>query len=142
MISVESSVVIDRPVEDVYGFVSDPTNEPTWHTDVLEIRAAEESPTGVGSIWNVTVQFMGRKEYQVQLTALDPNRRVEITTTSGPLRPTATYLLEPASGGTRFTRCVDIPVDGPLRVLQPLMRTDVRRRNAGFVKKLKRILER
>ena len=142
MISVESSTVIDRSLEDVYGFVSDPTNEPTWHTDILEIRAAEESPSGIGSIWKVTVQFMGRKEYQVQLTALDRNRRVEITTTSGPLLPKATYRLEPANGGTRFTRCVDIPVDGLLRLVQPLMRSDVRRRNARFVKNLKQVLER
>ena len=43
MISVESDAVIDRPVQDVFAFVSDPTNEPKWHTDILEIRPAPDS---------------------------------------------------------------------------------------------------
>lgn len=116
-----SSTVIHRSVEDVYAFVSDQANEPTWHTDVVEIRPVAGSPTRLGSNWLVTVQFMGRKDYEVQVTALDPNRRVEITTKTGWLRPAATYLMERADGSTRFTRHVDIPMDGALRIMRPVI---------------------
>lgn len=147
MIRVESSAVIGQPVEDVWAFVADPRNEPKWHTDILAIEPEVDRSSGpptswtLGSSWLVTVKFMGRRQYLVEISALAPNHRLEITTKSGPMKPTATYLVEPANGGTRFTRHVDLPLDGPLRILEPLIRRDVQKRNATFVENLKRLLD-
>lgn len=93
--------MIDVPVEEVFAFAADQTNEPRWHTDVLEIHP-ELVGTGARSIWPVTVALMGRNEYEVEVTALVPNRHVELTTRTGPLGPTTTYRFEPADGGTLF----------------------------------------
>lgn len=147
MISVENSAVIERPVQDVWAFVSDPRNEPKWHTDILEIKSEADpssEPGGswvLGSTWLVTVQFMGRRQYVVQITGLEPNRRLEITTKTGPMKPIATYLFEPANGGTRFTRHVDLPVQGAFRIMKPLMGRNAQKRNASFVQNLKTLLE-
>ncbi|MPZ60847.1 MAG: hypothetical protein GEU93_06040 [Propionibacteriales bacterium] len=142
-ISVEASTVIARPVEEVFAFASDQANEPTWHTDILEIRPAPGSDVGrgLGSRWIVMVSFMGRNEYEVEVTGFQPNRLVEITTKSGPLRPTTTYRLEPAGGGTRFRRHVDIPLYGMFRLMRPLIAPSAGRRNARFVENLKALLE-
>jgi uncharacterized protein YndB with AHSA1/START domain len=35
---------IDRPVEEVFAFVSDPTNDPQWHETVLEVTPISEGP--------------------------------------------------------------------------------------------------
>ena len=147
MISVEDSAVIDRPIADVWAFVVDPHNEPTWHTDILDIRP-EADPSGqlpnrwhLGSRWLVTVQFMGRKQYVVEITGLEPNRRVEITTQTGSMRPIATYGFEPAGRGTRFTRHVDLPIHGAMRLLAPLVRRNAASGNATFVQNLKGHLE-
>lgn len=147
MITVESSAGISRSVEDVWAFVSDPTNEPKWHTDILDIRSEADPSTGpgdswvLGTKWHVTVQFMGRRNYLVQITGLEPNRRLEITTRTGPMRPIATYLLEPADGGTRFTRHLDLPLRGPFRIMTALIRKNAQKRNAEFVQNLKHLLE-
>lgn len=101
--------MIDVPVEEVFAFAADQTNEPRWHTDVLEIHP-ELVGTGARSIWPVTVALMGRNEYEVEVTALVPNRHVELTTRTGPLGPTTTYRFEPADGGTLFRRHVRIPL--------------------------------
>lgn len=147
-ITAESSAIIGRSVQDVWAFVSDPRNEPKWHTDILEIRSASDpaggSPTSwvLGDTWLVTVQFMGRKEGAVEITGLEANRRFEITTRTGPMKPIATYLFEPADGETRFTRRVEMPLDGPMRILGPVMRREMQKRNARFVQNLKGLLER
>ena len=146
MIHVENSAIIGRPVEDVWAFVSDVRNEPRWHTDIINIRSASEpadAPASwvLGAVWLVTVQFMGRREYEVEITGLEETRLIEMTTRTGPVRPKATYLFEPANEGTRFTRRVDLPLRGLLRVLGPMMRRDVRNRNARFVSNLRRLLE-
>ena len=146
-ISAESSAIINRPVQEVWDFVADPRNEPKWHTDILEIRSAADPASGPGQDWvvgkalTVTVQFMGRKNYQVEVTKKEDNHLLEITTTTGPMKPVATYLFERSNGGTRFTRHVDIPVEGPMRLVRPLMRRNAAKRNAQFVQNLKGLLE-
>ena len=131
----------------MWAFVSDPRNEPKWHTDILEIKSEADPSSGppsswvLGSTWLVTVQFMGRRDYVVEITGLEPNRRLEITTKTGAMKPIATYLFEPANGGTRFTRHVDLPLQGPLRIMKPLMRRNAQKRNANFVQNLKDLLE-
>ena len=42
------SIVVDRPVETVFAYVTDVTNDPAWHTDVLEAQKTSEGPIGVG----------------------------------------------------------------------------------------------
>jgi hypothetical protein len=146
-ITAESSAIIGRSVQDVWAFVSHPMNEPKWHTDILEIRSASDSAGGPPTNWIdgttllVTVQFMGRREYEVEITGLEANRRLQFTTRTGPLKPVSTYLLESADDGTRFTRHVDMPLHGPMRIFGPLMRRDLEKRNARFVQNLKALLE-
>jgi uncharacterized protein YndB with AHSA1/START domain len=146
-ITAESSAVINRPVQEVWDFVSDPSNEPRWHTDILDIRSAADPTMGPGEDWVVgetllvTVQFMGRKNYMVEVTKKEENHLLEITTTTGPIKPVATYLFEPSNGGTRFTRHLDIPVKGSMRLLRPLMRRNAEKRNKQFVQNLKSLLE-
>ena len=146
-ISAESSAIIDRPVAEVWSFVRDPRNETKWHTDILEVTSAADPASGPGEEWVVgktllvTVQFMGRKSYEVEITRMEDNQLLEITTMTGPMKPVATYRFEPSNGGTRFTRHVDIPVQGMMRVLVPLMRRTARKRNEQFVENLKSLLE-
>jgi uncharacterized protein YndB with AHSA1/START domain len=142
MIGIESTVVINRPVQDVFEFVSDQTNEPNWHTDVVEVRAAPDSPKGLGSTTVWVIKFMGRKEYTVEVTGFEQNRRVELTTRAGLMKPTLTYRLEPADGGTRFTRRVDLQPGGAFRIMEPMMRGMVQKGNDRFVRNLKDVLER
>lgn len=144
--TVVSSDTIPQPTDDVWSFVSNPANEPRWHTDILQVRPAHD-PSGalparwtLGSVWLVTVQFMGRRDYEVEITDVVPNERIEFTTKTGPMRPITRYLFEPSDGGTRFTRQVTMPLKGPMRALAPLLRRDLDKRNARFVQNLKGLL--
>ena len=145
----EVKALIERPVEDVFAYVSDPRNEPKWHTQILQVRpidggASESGPPRAwsqGSRWVVTARFFGRMESEVEVTAFEPNRRIEFTTRTGPVLPVATCLLEPDDGGTVFTRRTEIPVRGVYRLLKPLIQRDTSRRQGMFVKNLKNILE-
>jgi hypothetical protein len=50
-------------------------------------------------------------------------------------------VFEPADGGTRFTRRVQIKVSGIMRLMEPMMRLMTPKGNAGFLANLKRVLE-
>lgn len=146
-ITVESSAIIGRSVDDAWALVSDPRNEPRWHTDIVDIRSAVDPAGGpptrwiLGSTWIVTVQFMWRQEAEVEITGLEANHRIQFTTRTGPMRPIATYRFEAADGGTRFTRRIDMPLSRPMRIFRPLMRRQLQKRNARFVQNLKQLLE-
>ena len=60
MVTAEHSIVINRPVEDVFAVVADQANEPTWHTDVLEVHPAKSLEKGATVTW--VVRFMGKRQ--------------------------------------------------------------------------------
>jgi uncharacterized protein YndB with AHSA1/START domain len=142
MIETSESVTINRPVEEVFAYVTDTSNDPAWHTDALEARKMSEGPIGLGTKWHVRFKpSMGVSEADMEVVAFEPNRMEVQTGVVGPMQPTLTYLFEPADGGTRFTRRIQIKVSGIMRLMEPLMWLMTPKRNAGFVANLKRVLE-
>jgi uncharacterized protein YndB with AHSA1/START domain len=146
----EAKVLIERALEDVFAFVSNPNNETRWHTQMLEVRLASNSAEGSespsswsqGSTWTVAARFMGgRMEGEMEVTAFEPNRRIEFTTTTGLVRPIATCLFEDVDGGTLFTRRTEMPLTGIFRLMKPLMQRYSNRLQRVHVDNLKRILE-
>lgn len=120
MFSVERSIVIDRPLADVFAYVADPHNTPKWRPSVLEVTDAP-TPIGVGSTFGEVVNFMGRKTFGMRVTAFEPNQRIVMVAESGPsVRPTQTYTFEPVAVSTRLTVRADVRTGGPFRLMEPL----------------------
>jgi hypothetical protein len=84
---------------------------------------------------------MGISEGEMEVIEFEPNRKEVMRGEIGPMRPTLTYLFEPADGGTRFTRRVQIRVSGMMKVMTPVMSIMTKRSNRGFLANLKRVLE-
>jgi uncharacterized protein YndB with AHSA1/START domain len=142
MIDRSDSVTINRPVEEVFAYVTDTSNDPAWHTDVLEARKTSEGPIGLGTTWHSRFKpSMGISEGDMEVVAFEPGRREVLRGVIGPMEPTLTYLFEPAGSGTRFTRRIQIKISGMMRLMEPLMRLMTPKRNAGFVANLRRALE-
>jgi hypothetical protein len=141
VIRVDSSVAIARPVPEVFAFVADTTNDPHWHLDAVEVRKTSEGAVGVGTTFTVGIQFMGRRDAYWRVTEFEPDRREVIRVQAPPFSPTLTYLFEPANGGTRFTRRIEIRPRGYVRVLAPVVRGMIVKRQGEFVRRLKAVLE-
>jgi uncharacterized protein YndB with AHSA1/START domain len=142
MIDVERSITIDRPVGEVFAYVTDVTNEPAWHTDVLEATKTSEGPIGIGTTYKIRVKpQMGVSEGMQEVIRFEPDRMQVMRGDMGRMRPTITNLFEPADGGTKFTRRIHIEASGLMGLLLPLMRPIVGRSNTGFVANLKQVLE-
>ena len=143
MVDVSDNIVIDRPVEDVFAYVTNVGNDPTWHTDVLEAQQTSDGPIGVGTVWHTRFKpSMGISEGDMEVVTFEPHRLQVMKGDMGPMHPTLTYQLESSNGGTRFTRRVQIQVSGWMKVLSPMMGMMLPRQNRGFLANLKRVLER
>jgi uncharacterized protein YndB with AHSA1/START domain len=142
MIDTSDSVTIDRPVVEVFAYVTDTSNDPAWHTDILEARKTSEGPIGSGTTWHLRFKpAMGVSEGDTEVVTFEANRMEVMRGVMGPMQPTLTYLFEPTDGGTRFTRRVQIKVSGIMRLMEPLMRLMTPKGNVGFLANLKRVLE-
>src|SRR5215208_1276216 len=59
-IQVDQSVVIERPLEEVFAFLADPENDAQWTPMVTETRKTSEGPLGVGTRYEQSGHFLGR----------------------------------------------------------------------------------
>ncbi|MEA2537875.1 MAG: hypothetical protein QOF11_2109 [Chloroflexota bacterium] len=141
MIRAEASTTIKRPIEEVFRYVTDPTNEPAWHTDVAMATRLSDGPIDVGSETSYTFGLSGGRGTAIgRVVDFEQDRLETIHYDRGPmgLTPTITLRFEPERDGVRFTRTVEIEPTGLARVLAPVMGRLVARRNATFVDNVRR----
>ncbi|HEV2686439.1 MAG TPA: SRPBCC family protein, partial [Actinomycetota bacterium] len=62
MITASSSVEIEKPISEVYAFVTDCRNEPKWHSDSIEASQIGEGTLAVGTQQRWLLKFMGKRE--------------------------------------------------------------------------------
>jgi Polyketide cyclase / dehydrase and lipid transport len=142
MIRFEESVVIERPPAQVFAFVSDPRNDTEWTAWIVEVRQTSVGPLGVGASFVQGARFLRRRlEVPFELTAYEPNRKMALMPTRGPVRLAARRSVEPGEAGTRVT------IEGWgqsgffLNLLEPLIALAARRRLKIALVRLKHVLE-
>ena len=137
------SVTIARPIDEVFAFVLDGENCPQWRPGVLDIRRVSGDGVGTRYIQGVKGPMGRRIAADYEITVLEPRRRIEFQTITGPARPHGRYDFEATDdGGTRLTFSLDTAISG-LRGL--LLSGMVQRTMDGEVRtldNLKRVLER
>jgi uncharacterized protein YndB with AHSA1/START domain len=75
-----AEVVIDRPIEEVFAFLADGTNDPKFSPRVLEIEKTTEGPPGEGTVYASTVKDAGMKtRREFKLTEFEPPTRIRWT---------------------------------------------------------------
>jgi uncharacterized membrane protein len=143
MIKEHGSVIIRRPVEEVFAYVSDLTHSPDWQAQLVEARKLTDGPVGVGTRYAFVRQFMGRKiEAANEFVAHEPNRKVQFRFASGPMPGQGTYLFEATPDGTKLTSTVELEPGGLSRLAAPLIASSLRREIAAGLPVLKELLER
>jgi uncharacterized protein YndB with AHSA1/START domain len=102
----EATVVIDRPIEEVFAFLADGENDKKFSSRVLEIAKTTAGPPGVGTVYASTVKDAGMKtKREFKLTEFDPPRRIRWTEISKNLVVALEggYDLVAAGEGTQLT---------------------------------------
>jgi uncharacterized protein YndB with AHSA1/START domain len=142
MFRAEHSALIERPIEEVFAFVADQTNTPTWQAGLVEVRRTSDGPVGVGTTHAFVRVFMGRRmEADNEYVAYEPNERVAFKTTSGPVRLEASYLFEARPAGTLLTSRIEMDASGLLRIAEPLIAAGLKRDMKAAFRALKDLLE-
>src|SRR6266516_3950060 len=130
---VERTISIARPPAEVFGYIADVRNDPTWHTDVLEVGSSTDA-VGMGTVFDVKVKpSMGVSEGTMTVSRFEPGRLIEFRGQMGRMAPTVTNICEPDPKGTLVTRRVELDTPGVMRLMSPLIAGKIGKANDGFL---------
>ncbi|HKZ83714.1 MAG TPA: SRPBCC family protein [Anaerolineae bacterium] len=142
MAKLETSITINRPIEEVFAFAADIANYAEWETGVIAAEVTSPGPVGVGTQYKIDAEFMGRKlETTGELTAYDPPRITAWKATSGPFAMSGSTTFESVAGGTRVVSAIEAEPGGFFKLAEPLLVRQMRGQMEKDVKKLKELLE-
>jgi uncharacterized membrane protein len=142
MIQVKRSIVISRPIDEVFTYVSDLRHSAVWQPGLEEVRKKTEGPLRVGTEFTFVRKFLGKRlESGNKFIEYEPNTRVTFVIPSGPVPGEASYLFESTPHGTKVTSKIQLEFKGLTRLAEPLVTSSlIRDMETGF-DKLKELLE-
>lgn len=142
MINFETSVRIDRPVEDVFAFVSDPLLFPRWNSAVKAADSTSGATSEAGSTYSMQRELPGGQvENELEVLVRARPEEFVIRTTSGPTPFHYHYRFAPEGAGTVVHLDASVELPGAAGKLGPFAARAVRRGVDANFGTLKRILE-
>jgi hypothetical protein len=122
MVNVSGEILINRPVEQVFDFVADQRNEPSYNPRMLRSEKITEGPIGVGTRFRATARSRRRPvEMLIEVTEYQRATRFGSRTTMPAVDIDGGLTFEPVAGATRMSWSWEVRPSGPLRLLGPLV---------------------
>lgn len=124
----ENSVVIERPINDVFEYLADGANNLYWRSGVREIERVT-AETGRGAVYRQVLAGPGgrriRGDYRV--TVHDAPHALGFAVIAGPARPTGRFTLtEEGPGRTGVTFALDLRPTGLARLMGGMIARQMR----------------
>lgn len=141
MARASRTVVINRPIEDVFAFFTTHSNDKSWRSHVKEI--SDDGPPGVGAHIHQVVKGPGGRGIpaDVEVTGYEPPTRYAFVAVAGPVRPAGEFRFRSLEGATEVTLTLTASLSGLKhlvldRSVQSAMDSEV-----GGLQTAKRLLE-
>jgi hypothetical protein len=142
VIRFESSVTIERAIEDVFAFVSDPLRFPDWNSAVQSVRKIAGQEAQVGSTYSMERELpSGRVHNELEIFAREGSTEFGIRTTSGPTPFVYRYRFSSGSDGTLVNLDGRVELPRAASLVAPLAARAVKRGVDMNFAALKRALE-
>jgi len=141
MLKIESTTVINRPIEEVFAVLSNAENNPKWSSAFLEVNKTSEGPIDVGTTWRGVGKFLGRRiEVELEEIEYEPNQKsAQKSTVPFPVNQQMTFDI--VDGGTRVNVKFEADPGGFFKLAEPLLASMVKRNIEGELANLKDLME-
>jgi carbon monoxide dehydrogenase subunit G len=128
MIEINGEIVVEKPVEVVFAFVSDPANTPRYQPDIVSSRVETPGPVRRGTRFSETMK-MGPWKVDSSCEVVEHERpdRVTFEGTGRTLRYRCQFTFEPVPQGTRIRIAGTAQLQGWWRLMEPMMRAGMRK---------------
>ena len=141
MPNAERTVTINRPVAEVFNFVADGRNAKHWRSGVLDVDLV--SGQGLGAKYSQGVKGPGGRRIPAdyEITAFEPNEKIEFRAIAGPVRPEGSLTVEGIGTGTALTFELHAELSGWKRLVMGGAVQSTMNAEMGALDRLKDLLE-
>ena len=142
MIAFETDVRIDRRIEEVFAYVSEPGNLPRWNSAVQTVRKTSAGDNGGASTYTMERELpTGRAVNELEIVASESPREFAIRSTAGSTPFLYRYQLSAENGETIVKLDAEVELPGAAAFLPQLARRLVKKGVDDNLATLKQILE-
>jgi carbon monoxide dehydrogenase subunit G len=142
MINFEIGTLIDRPVQDVFTFLSNPLNLPKWQTMIASIEQITPGAVGAGSKYNLSAEMMGRKiDGIMEVVEYQPPTRFGFVNNAGPIQVKVVMTLKPVGTGAKITLNAEGNPGGLFKLAEGALAGQVKSQMEANLARLKAVLE-
>jgi uncharacterized membrane protein len=142
MIKSDKSIIVNRPVEEVWKFVSNVENIPKWNRGTRKGSVTSDGPIGAGSTVKYLRQFLGRQWIAtLRVSEYMPNRMIALQVSGGGVTARTGFTFEPVEGGTRLAHPSEIDLGGWWKWITPLLVPMLERDGREDMTTIKRLIE-
>ncbi|MDW3650792.1 MAG: SRPBCC family protein [Bacteroidia bacterium] len=143
MVDVFTEIKIDRPLEEVASYASNPENAPEWYVNIKSAEWKSAPEIKLGAQIAFIAHFLGRKlSYVYEIVELVPNEKMVMRTADGPFPMETTYEWEALDENhTRMSLRNRGKPSGFSKLFAPMMAKSMRKANEKDLRMIKKILE-
>lgn len=142
MVKVEFSRTINRPLDEVFAFVTNPANNARWQEGLVESRMASSGPIEVGAQMIDVRKFLGRDmESKLEVTAFEPNKKFAQKVISGPLPFEIIMTFEGVGDTTKIDLLAQGEPGGFFKLAEGMVQKQLQSQLEGDAERLKKALE-
>lgn len=142
MFETIAEITINRPINEVFDFISDNENDPQWCVPVVETTRIAGSAPGVGARYSFASQaglITLRGEFEI--TAFESPETIEWIGESSIVKFSGLYRLTSVAAGTRLEERTTFEPKGLLGLLEGIMRPQYTKTYETQLERLKQLLE-
>ena len=111
------SALINRPIEDVWRFVSNPQRAPIWGRGVSDVVITSKGPVGLGTTLGLS---MSGSRMEARVIRYEAVKSLTLEFTLGPVKGSKlTYSVESVEGKTRLTTDLEMRLSGVWKPCTP-----------------------
>jgi hypothetical protein len=143
MIKVQSSIVISKPVEQVFAFAANYENDAQWRNEVQQLKYGT-LPVQIGTQATEVSKVFGQNLTTItEVTCYELNSKVSSKSVSGLVPIVVSREFRPISNGTEFTYFLEGDESNILifRLLRPIIQRWYQATVEKYLRSLKHVLE-
>jgi uncharacterized membrane protein len=142
MIHFEFGILIDRPVADVFVFLSNMNNLPRWQNMIKTVTPVTNTPPGMGAAYTVKGEVMGKSiEGKLEIVEFEPGVRFGYKAKMGPTSIHASASFKPAGTGTKLNLTANAEPAGIFKLAEGAIQAQLKGQMEKNLANLKTLLE-
>lgn len=142
MINLNISMLIEKPVAQIFNFISTPENDFQWQYGTLSSNKLSKELLASGSLFRSIGHLMGQRSISTfQVTEFEQNKKYSFKSLSGTLNSHTTYTFEIDNDSTKINVSTQVNAINSIEVNEGMLERKMKRQLKENLALLKEVLE-